>query len=220
MPNKIGSDDLKTLAMAWLRFQKQLDLVCTEDPVRSADVLGTDSSIQCRKMIEVETKISISDLKADLRKHGKHERLVKAEDYKGSEGADHSPLPTQFYFLVPANIKDKAFDVIVETYPHAGLMVAKNLHNMGEGRIMVTEYLEVVRKAPTLHKRLISKHVKGGIAARMSSELCSLRLDKFRQRWNNAPTQGENDGSDNRTEVLPVEQVADGQGIGSSSGKD
>jgi hypothetical protein len=88
---------------------------------------------------------------------------------------------------------------------------------MGDGRIMVTDYLEVVRKAPTLHKRLISKHVKGGISARMSSELTGLRLDKFRRRWSNDPTGGSN-GSDNRTEVLPVIEVADGQsGIGSST---
>jgi hypothetical protein len=214
--NKIGSDDLKTLGMAWLRFQKQLDLVCTEDPTRSADVLGTDSSIQCRKMIEIETKISISDLKADLKKRGKHDWLSKAETYDVS--SDHSPLPTQFYFLVPIELKDKALEVIATTYKHAGLMVAKNLHQMGDGRIMVADYLEVAKKAPTLHKRLISKHVKSGIAARMSSELINLRLDKFRDRWNNAPLTGGQDGSDNRTEVLPVSETADGQsGIGSST---
>ena len=218
--NKVWADDLKTLGMAWLRFQKQFDLVCTEDPTRSADVLGTDSSIQCRKMIEIETKISISDLKADLKKHGKHERLAKAETSEGSEGADHSPMPTQFYFLVPIELKDKALEVVAETYRHCGLMVAKNLNNIGDGRIMVTDYLEVVRKAPTLHKKLISKHVKGGIAARMSSELCGLRLDKFRTRWNNAPLTGGQDGSDDRTEVLPVSQVADGQSGSGSSGED
>lgn len=86
MEKVISSEDLKTLGMCWLRYKKQLDIVCTEDPLRSADVLGTDSSIQCRTMIEIEVKVSLADLKNDIKKTShswrtvanKHERLAKA----------------------------------------------------------------------------------------------------------------------------------------------
>lgn len=223
---KIGSDDLKTLGMCWLRYKKQLDTVCTEDPVRSADVIGTDSSMQCRVMIEIETKVSISDLRADLKKTShswrtianKHERLSKAlkgeelkhENFNGYENSlgekikygpdkdmihgvdfddkDHSVLPTQFYFLVPEEIKDKALEVINELYPHAGLMAARPLASsrayFGDGA------LYVVKKAPRLHKRLIAKGVKGQILSRMTSEICKLRLENMVKRWSNEKTTG------------------------------
>lgn len=220
---KVGSDDLKTLGMCWLRFKKQLDTVCTEDPVRSADVIGTDSSIQCRSLIEIETKVSIADLKADNSKTtygdsvvtNKHERLGKAlkkeilkfenfNGYKDSNGvpikhgpdkdmihgvnfddSDHSTLPTQFYFLVPEDIQEKALEVVNELYPHAGLMVGR-ASGVRKGYFN-PDATFVLRKAPVLHKRLISKHIKSGILSRMTSEICKLRLDIMSKRWENEP---------------------------------
>lgn len=216
---RVTSEDLKTLAMSWCRFYKRLDLICSEDPIRSADVLATDSSIQCRTMIEIETKISIADLKADLKKtcrsrsvvSNKHERLTMAlkkhelifENFNGYTNSlgekikhgpdkcqvhgvdwddkDHSCLPTQFYFMVPENLKDKALPIVNEMFPHCGLMVGK-IFTTGFFR---PQYVSVIKRAPVLHKRLISKSFKNQILARATSELCSLRLDNMRVKWSN-----------------------------------
>lgn len=203
---KVTSEDLKSLGMAWLRFERQLSLVCTEDPARNSDVLGTDPSMQCRKMIEIETKISLADLCKEKDKESnssmviksKHERLAKAHakekvQYKNTYSSsdkcmvhgvewsdvDHSNLPTQFYFLVPADIAPKAELIVAELFPHAGLMIGrpsvKGTYQVG--------YIEVIKKAPVLHRLLISKGIKGQIAHRMASEICKLRLDKMRVKW-------------------------------------
>jgi hypothetical protein len=231
---KVSPDDLKTLAMCWLRFTKQFDLVCTEDPRRSADVIGTDSSIQCRKMIEIETKVSISDLRADIKKGGgrflsKHDKLAKATTFVPgnphfsavhgiqTENNDHSMLPTQFYFMVPEDLVDQARDVITTLYPHAGLMTGRPF---SDGRF--SDDVWVVRKAPVLHRLLIAKEIKGGISARMSSEICNLRIDKMREKWSNIVTGGK-DASDansnNRPETLPLE-TSDGTSRSEHTGED
>jgi hypothetical protein len=192
--------------MAWLRFERQLDLVCTEDPARNSDVLGTDSSMQCRKMVEIETKISIADLRKETDKvsysrlviEKKHERLAKAlakervhykntyssEDKDMVHGVawadlDHSCLPSQFYFLVPVDIAPKAELTVKELFPHAGLMI-------GRPSIRGTRqvgYIEVIKTAPVIHRLLIPKGIKSQISARMASEICKLRLDIIRTKW-------------------------------------
>jgi len=198
------------LGMAWLRFERQLDLVCTEDPARNSDVLGTGSSMQCRKMVEIETKISLADLRKEKDKVSnsstvwqlKHERLSKAQakervkyqsSYKWASDKnekdmihgvdwsdeDHSNLPTQFYFLVPADIAPKAELIVAELFPHAGLMIGRP---SVRGTYQVG-YIEVIKKAPVLHRLLISKGIKGQISHRMASEICKLRLDKMRDKW-------------------------------------
>ncbi len=225
--SKVSSDDLKTLGMCWCRYTKQLDLVCTEDPQRNADVLGTDSSIQCRSMVEIETKISIADLRNDLKKthrswtvvNNKHERLgmafrkeeKKYENFNGyndNEGnpikigpdkdevhgvdwddKEHSCIPSQFYFMVPVSLKDKALAFINEHYPHCGLMTGSPVKN----GYYHTRHVSVVKKAPVLHKRLIAKGIKNQICSRIVSELCGHRLDKMRLKWENVTEEVTND---------------------------
>jgi hypothetical protein len=231
----MSSDDLKTLAICWLRFKKQFDLVCTEDPSRNADAIGTESSIQCRKMIEIETKISISDLRADNRKGGhsrvcmtKHEQLAKCMEVNPlseqfdiihgtkTENRDHTVLPSQFYFMVPEELSTAALEVITALYPHTGLMVGKPCLS---GHF--TDQATVIKRAPVLHKMLIAKHIKTGISSRMTSEICGLRLDRMREKWSNISKQEVPNGTDgnDRTEVLSVE-APDGVGVRAGSGED
>jgi hypothetical protein len=183
---KVNSDDLKTLALSWLRFEKQFNLICTEDPFRQADAIGTDTSQQCRKMIEIETKISISDLRADLNKRLKHERMGKLFRKETildlwQEDPEHTLFPSQFYFLVPGALKDKAIEVVKELYPHAGLMEAR-LSESSDGRYRPGTLI-VMKRAPVLHRLLIGKQIKNYFANRQSSEICRLRLDVLRQKW-------------------------------------
>ncbi len=186
MDKKVSSDDLKTLALSWLRFEKQFNLICTEDPFRNADSIGTDSSQQCRKMIEIETKISIADLRADMNKKIKHDRMGKLYRKEKitdlwQEDPEHTLFPSQFYFLVPDTLKEKALEVVNELYPHAGLMQAK-VGESNDGKYRAGT-LSVVKRAPVLHKLLIGKQIKNYFANRCASEICNLRLDRMRRKW-------------------------------------
>lgn len=191
MDKKVSSDDLKTLALSWLRFERQFNLICTEDPFRNADSIGTDTSNQCRKMVEIETKISIADLKADLNKRVKHERMGKLHrkepitDMWRKDDPDHTQFPSQFYFLVPDTLKEKALEVVNELYLHAGLMIA-NVSESNDGQYRKGT-LVVIKRAPVLHKLLIGKEIKNYFANRCASEICKLRLDGMRKKWENEP---------------------------------
>lgn len=187
---KVNSEDLKTLALSWLRFEKQFNLICTEDPFRNADAIGTDTSQQCRKMIEIETKISIADLRADLNKRVKHERMGKLFRKEKihdlwQEDPEHTLFPSQFYFLVLDTLKDKAMDVIKELYPYAGLMHAK-VSESSDGQYRAGTIV-CVKRAPVLHRLLIGKQIKNYFANRQSSEICKLRLDVLRKKWDDKP---------------------------------
>lgn len=185
MDKKVSSEDLKTLALSWLRFEKQFNLICTEDPFRNADSIGTDTSQQCRKMVEIETKISIADLRADLNKKRKHENMAKLHRKEKidvwAKDEDHTQMPSQFYFLVPDTLKEKALEVVNELYPACGLMIARvSESNDGQYR---KGTLVVIKRAPTLHKLLIAKEIKNYFANRCASEICKLRLDGMRKKW-------------------------------------
>lgn len=183
---KVSGNDLKTIALCWLRFERQFNLVCTEDPFRNADAIGTDTSQQCRKMIEIETKISIADLRADGNKLKKHERMGKLHRKEPitdlwQKETDHTMFPSQFYFLVPRELKEKALEVINESFPHAGLMIA-NMIESSDGRYR-DGTITVIKRAPVLHKLLIAKEIKNYFANRLASEICKLRLDVLRKKW-------------------------------------
>jgi hypothetical protein len=176
------------MALCWLRFERQFNLICTEDPFRNADAIGTDTSQQCRKMIEIETKISIADLRADNNKRVKHERMGKLYRKEPildlwEKETDHTQFPSQFYFLLPRELKEKALEVIGEMYPHAGLMVVNE--NLFKAGFYSRGSIVVIKRAPVLHKLLISKEIKNYFANRQASEICKLRLDDLKDKWEN-----------------------------------
>jgi hypothetical protein len=204
------SEDLKTLAMCWLRYDKQYNLVCTEDPIRNGDVVGTDSSQQCRKFVEIETKISIADLRNDLNKRhgsryvvdGKHERLQKALKKEEQTYINKNQYGIQF-----GPDKDMVHGVELSDKDHSTLPTqfyflvtpdilekSKEIVNQlyPHAGLMVGNNvssntigrgtISVIKTAPVIHKRLISTAIKSQIMSRMVSELCRVRLDAMFER--------------------------------------
>lgn len=151
--------ELKTEALCWLRYVKRMPIVATEVGGWNADVLGLNN----KSSIEVEVKVSKSDLKAEFRnKRAKHYLYG---------GAGTNFVPNYFYVLVPEDLKDAALEVLETQNQKYGLIV---YHKQTWGR--PGEKCEVVRRASRLHDGPPSrKMVQAGIE-RMSSEICNFHI--------------------------------------------
>lgn len=110
------ASEVKAMVAGYFRYKKQCPVVAfeasnilmfaTSEP---ADVLVVTES---RMLYEIEVKISISDLKNDIKKK-KHWSFINRPNY----------LPVhKFYFAVPQDITDIALDICNDLYPYAGLL--------------------------------------------------------------------------------------------------
>lgn len=103
------SAPLELFAMRWLRWEKKCVIaICERSPrygVGEPDCLGITPA---RYLIEIEVKRSVSDFRADARKHSKINRVAYIKQ-----------APKQFYYLVACGIVEKVKPIVPEW---AGLM--------------------------------------------------------------------------------------------------
>ncbi len=139
-------------------------LVATECGYWKCDVLGANDS----EVVEIETKISKSDLQADGLKH-KH-KLYNCES---------NWTPNRVYFLVPENLEDAALQVAESINPRYGVMVANEFGSRG---YKAHEHMSVKRRAQPLHNRTPTESFKNDIIARMSSEIVGWHIHDWGER--------------------------------------
>ena len=96
-------------------------------PSWNADILAIDHK---GRLMELEIKISISDLRADSKKERKHEVLRATMD---GETAAPRP-PARIYYAMPHDLKREAVPVIRDLYPYAGLLLAEAKGSVKLGR--------------------------------------------------------------------------------------
>lgn len=149
---------VKAEAIAWLRFGKRLPIVCTEVGNWYSDVLGVGRT----SSVEVETKISKSDLKAEFRnKTTKHLIYQKADEGLGRT------VPNYMYFMVPEELKEAALEIVGTGNPKAGVAIVMEDSVAGSNII-------VVKPAVKLHSGKPSMQMTRAAIMRMSSELVGL----------------------------------------------
>ena len=157
---------MKAEALAWLRFGKRMQAVCTELKVYGGswipDVIGASPTA----VVEVEVKISINDLRRDFGKAAKLFRYQKAEETQAT-----SRVPNYFYYMVPLELRDAAHDVIKENLPQAGLIVWRP-----DFHVLPGKNLEIVKAAARLHTQPPSQTFLHEVFLRTSSELASARV--------------------------------------------
>lgn len=160
--------DLKTAAMRYLRFEKQLFMLATECGAYSADVLGANET----RMIEVETKVSMTDFRADFKKP-KHVRYAEAMA-RESPMAHWDHVPNYFYFCVPKDLEANAVPLLKGSGRPYGLLVAELRvdFSIGEDR-WHWPYIDLRCAIPArrLHKAPPSDSALKSMARRMSTEL-------------------------------------------------
>lgn len=150
---------MKFEALKWLRLEQRCMFIATEVGAYNADVLGINEE----KMVEVEVKVSMADLKNDFKKH-------KHITYSGRYGTEHETqwIPTQFYFAVTEEIVAEA---------KAFLESDRGERSKSYGIICLKDW-SVVKRAKKLHKNRPNNRVKCVTALRMGSELI-----RFHEAW-------------------------------------
>jgi len=113
------ADLVKAIVLSYMRYDRQCPVVALE-----ASNMDVAAVTKARRLVEIEVKTSISDLRSDKRKR-KHQLWGK-EAYK-FVGFRYSPEDSvsRFYFAVPYDLKEKAVKVCEELYPYAGLLAVK-----------------------------------------------------------------------------------------------
>lgn len=150
---------MKTEALCWLRYGKQMQLVCTEGGYWNADVLGACDEFT----VEVEVKVSVADLRAEFRnKRTKHAYYDKHSKW----------TPNYFYFLVPSEIAEKAVEIVKEKFPKAGVLVYKP--SRWPTKRWNEHVISFAKRASKLHDNKPHPDLLYSLAKRMGSELCSL----------------------------------------------
>lgn len=152
---------LKSLAINWLRYGKRLPLVCSEVGGWNADVLGLSPQIA----VEVETKISKSDIKAEFDKK-------TAKHWLYANPKSTSSIPNYFYFLVPEHLADFTRQFLEDKMPKAGVISA--LKPPSNAKHYDKTMLAVVKRATKIKDGPPTKYMFVTTLLRCSSELAGL----------------------------------------------
>ncbi len=125
------SEQLKVKVIHYLRVARTMPYIATECGKYSADILALGN-----ELVEVETKISISDLRAEKKKE-KHQFYSNPElllsgldqlrtweqEYKKGQ---YFSIPDKFYFAVPENLAEKALKITEEFNSLYGLIIVSD----------------------------------------------------------------------------------------------
>jgi hypothetical protein len=160
----VKSAFLKTEALCWLRFEKQMESVCTEGGYWNADVMGVCPEFA----IEVEVKVSKADLLAEFKnKRAKHAYY---------QGKGDKWAPNYFYFLVPPDLAEAAVDIVKEKFPKAGVLIYDGTEKRLTTKKRYGAALRCARRPQALHKKKPSAALQESIRYRAASELCSMHI--------------------------------------------
>ncbi len=114
------ADMIKLVTLAYWRYDRHYITGAIE--CNNADVLTLSRNLL---VVETEVKVSIADMRREVKtKQGKHWTMGTLF----GNGYKHGYLNSKvhyFYFVVPARLEHKAFDVVKELYPYAGLLVCR-----------------------------------------------------------------------------------------------
>lgn len=158
---QITSKHIKAALLANFRFVKQYPIIATEAGGYHADVIALDPLRN--KYIEVEVKISKSDLLCDLKKPKHHFYKINQGDF----------IPHQFFYCVPTELVDTALEIIKDL--SYGLIRYRGLSYHRSFRT-TQEAVIIIKRAKNLHNGKIQDRVINNLTKRMASELANYAI--------------------------------------------
>jgi hypothetical protein len=174
------TNKIKAALLDFYIFQRSATLVCTElwDGFSIADVIV----LLKNKVLEIEIKTSIADLKNDLKKGKRtskyelidglyretNKRLVTKHSII-SDGNNYYYTPNKFYFCIPTSLKDKTLEFIQTLNSKYGLIVFDETKS-------IKECLTFIKRATDLHTFDNTKKYE----KKMSDRICNDLTKKYR----------------------------------------
>lgn len=180
MTKKVTAKDITASIMANLRFSKRMNLIASEVGYFASDVLALD--VDKGKFVEVEVKVSKSDLMNDFKKY-KHEYYLHqskhGEPLKESRRwkTYNAFVPKQFFFAVPEEMLEYTLNA-VEDLPYGVICYRSS-------RLPHYRRVRIEKRATKLHQNPISTIVVDDVLLRMSSELCNFHINRAVKQWTN-----------------------------------
>lgn len=170
MPS-LSTPEMKYYVLSYYRFQRQYPIAATEVQVFGnyvADVLASDLE---KEFVEVEIKISESDMLSDFQ-HKSMKHTAYLDSVLHTEGSTLTKkekllMPTKFLYAVPREMKNFAKQQVSGT-PY-GLIVVdpKDMTLSNNSFIKVVKHSDIIN-------RLYPKDLERRALMRMSSEIINL----------------------------------------------
>lgn len=131
-----------------------------------ADLLSLTTS---NYLHEYEIKTTLNDYKADFRKEKKHNRLKTGvlTEWTGYGEKIKYVVPNYFWYVVPDQL-------ITDVPVYAGLISIKYGH-----------YIDVIKKAPRIHKEKLSDKNQIHILNNLMFRYWTMRINKSNEKANN-----------------------------------
>lgn len=174
------SDELKAMVAGYFRYKRACSLIafeasdkCKWSSGEPADVLAVTNN---RMLYEIEVKISLSDLKNDIKKN-KHQLITR---FPGEL------LIRQFYFALPNDLINKAKDICDELYPYAGILSVSKFpfisaaYDFGVSSIKEASILST-RKLP-LREILVMVREQSGTICRLARDQALAEREKLKMK--------------------------------------
>jgi hypothetical protein len=126
----MNANEVKAVVVAYWRYSRQCPLVAIEgwcDLETYGELADVQVVTKERYLIETEIKVTLSDLKSDIKKN-KHRWFKEA-------GCSRLKKTQYFYFAVPIELANQAKPIIDDMYPYAGLLGCEMYRHTNESRI-------------------------------------------------------------------------------------
>ena len=183
----LNSEQIKAALLAYYRFKRQA-VVCAEWNYRDITVFFPKK----KQLIEVEVKISISDLRADFKKSQRLD-LIALETGKTErpqvirDGVHYNIMPIRnpcinaLYYAVPSDIVERTIEILAEKMPFAGII---EIQEKKYGLEPVTR--KTAKKLAFTRKDVDHQQILLSMAKRMSSDLANFYDRNYLRKVANA----------------------------------
>lgn len=165
----INSDYMKIIVASYYRYKRGYDYTCTE--WNNMDVCACDG----KNIIEIECKITKSDLKKELTSKTK----IKKHKYYLEVNHKREYIPNKYYIAITSKMyQDKeCLEIINKINPKYGVIEISNNSN---------EPFIFRKHAKKIHDKNITDKEKKLIIKRISSENILLRIKLYKSKKNDA----------------------------------
>ena len=168
------AEQIKAAVASYWRYQRQCPVIAFEVNSQLEGWAGEPADVlvlnQDRQLLEIEVKVSITDLKRDVKK----DKHLRFRNRHNGITTDRRMMTYLFYFAVPQEIANKVKPVVDELFPYAGIIACNGLYS---------HYIDVYRNPKPLCGRRLDTTEALRMVRGQSATVCRLatRIEELLQ---------------------------------------